>query len=158
MSPRGRQGHGNVHTRHILASLKKPSLICSTRYQAGSATYFEAWLIRSLMIPWMRAVNIKRLKVTNGMTTQQFRSMFPDQGEWISIVTARCGIVLAMKTVGYDGPPELFTMWACMFQDRSCHGHTLSSALSRKASRLLKKYVSEHGQVPHPAVLTGLLG
>ena len=141
-----------------MASLKKLSHVCSTRYQANAATYFEAWLIRSLMIPWMRAANVKRLKVTNSLTAQQFRSMFPDQGEWISCVTARCGIRLAMKTVGYDGPPELFTMWACLFQDRSCHGRTFSSAMWQNASILLKQYVSEHGQVPHPAVLMGLLG
>jgi len=109
------------------------------------------------MIPWMRHSNIKRLKVTNTVKVQHFRSMFPDQGEWISCVTARCGIVVAMKKLGYDGPPELFTMWACLFQDRSCHGRTLSNALSRKAARLLKAYLSEHGQVPHPAVLLGLL-
>ena len=90
-----------------------------------------------------------------GMTAAQFQSMFPDQGAWIKHATSRAGVKSALESLGYDGPPELYSMWACLFHDPRCHIHTgvLCEAKIRQARRRIKCYIGEHGMLPHPAVI-----
>ncbi len=116
--------------------------------------YFEAWIIRTLMISKMRHAGVRRLRMA-GMTAAQFQSMFSDQGAWIKRATSRAGVKSALESLGYDGPPELYSMWACMFHDPSCHMHTgvLSEVKIVQARGLIKWYMDEHGMMPHPAIL-----
>ena len=106
------------------------------------------------MISKMRHAGVRRLRMA-GMTAAQFQSMFPDQGAWIKHATSRAGVKSALESLGYDGPPELYSMYACMFHDPSCHMHTdvLSEVKIVQARGLIKCYVDEHGMMPHPAIL-----
>ena len=43
--------------------------------------------------------------------------MFPDQDSWADRCCARAGgesLARLWESTGYAGPPELFTMWACL--------------------------------------------
>ncbi len=83
-----------------------------TDSQAG---YFEAWLIRTLLICKMRRNRVRRLALSDGVTVAQFQSMCPDQGMWVRHAMSRAGVIAVLENLGYDGPPELWTMWACLF-------------------------------------------
>ncbi len=82
-----------------------------------------------------------------GMTRAQFQTMFPDQGRWIKHATGRAGVKSAVESLGYDGPPELYSMLVSIFQDPSCHMHTcvLSEAKIRQAWGLIKSHIAVHG-------------
>ena len=90
----------------------------------------------------------------SGMTRAQFQTMFPDQGTWIKHAMGRAGVKSALESLGYDGPLELYSMWAFIFHDPSSHVHagSLSEAKIRQAQGLIKSYVAEHGMMPHPAI------
>ena len=55
----------------------------------------------------------------------------------------------------YKGPPEYFTMWACLFQDRAVRTVSTSWLSEHENTLRLKclEYVSTHGFPPHPGVL-----
>ena len=77
-----------------------------------------------------------------GMTRAQFQTMFLDQGTWIKHATGRAGVKSAVESLGSDGPHELYSMWASIFHDPSCHMHT--SVLS-EAWGLIKFHIAVYG-------------
>jgi hypothetical protein len=122
--------------------------------------YSKLWLARSFLFSLMRSHSppVKALAL-GGISANRFANMFPDQSEWIHLLTARSGVEQSFKDLGYKGPPELFSMNACLFnhpQMDLCpqYLHENRVCLQKK----VREYKELHGMVPHPAVLAGLLG
>jgi len=83
----------------------------------GYGTYCTDWLVRSLLIPFMRFENVYRLAITgatalidlNGPDAKNKRKVEMES------TTGETLAVEAFRKVGYGGAPELFTMWLCLF-------------------------------------------
>ena len=85
--------------------------------QSGLETYSVDLEIRSFLVPWMRAANIARLAITPQTKLVDLNG--PDEKNTNRLAMAELtGLVtapLAFCKLSYDVPPELFTMWLCLF-------------------------------------------
>jgi hypothetical protein len=127
--------------------------------------YRALWVIRLWLIWCMRLAKCPRLRLDSKCTVKTFRLGFPDQRQWaLRFARGVCTlssakIIVLFQTVGYDGPPELFSMFTCLFGDTqlntllSSKSPTWLSHQSDTLSEELLHYKDEHGIVPHPAVL-----
>ena len=95
------------------------------------------------------------------LSIPRFLAVFPDHGGWCQRFLGRGGartLARLFEVVRYDGPPELFSMHACLFADTALlkvdpqwvEGHV--QILRAEAER----YRACYGFHPHPAVLLGL--
>ena len=59
----------------------------------------------------------------------------------------------------YSGPPELFTMWACLFADKDVAGRFLDwlETNSSELRKCLKSYRRQHKISPHPGTLVRIV-
>ena len=127
--------------------------------------YRALWTIRLWLFWRMRHAKYPRLRLDKNCTVLEFMTAFPDQRHWgqrfaRSICSSKAATIDALfQAVRYDGPPELFSMFTCLFGDKQ-----LNSALTAKSptwlsqqhgalTQALLNYRDEHGIVPHPAVL-----
>jgi hypothetical protein len=103
----------------------------------------------------MRSAGIKELDIS-ACSVEAFSTMFPDQKLWIEHACARGHCVqAALERLDYDGPPELFSMWCCLFSD-DLMGHVLPKDIDEhfeQLQRLRHKMRVQLKQSPHPAVL-----
>ena len=106
----------------------------------------------------MREAGIKRLDVC-GASVSDFAACFPDQKQLLSLAAGgkrRAGGMLVsevMQNSGYDGPPELWTMYACLCADRDAQKVAVKW-LERHVDALRQvvlNFVNEHGFDPHLA-------
>ena len=121
--------------------------------------YTKFWLARSALIWLMRKKNIQKLSMSNE-TPDELAKGCPDQNKHILRFSKGHHTVYAMlNDLGYDGPPELFSMYCCLFADRG-----VMSALKGKPEAwirqnlralrdLRKQYKAKHVQNPYPVVL-----
>jgi hypothetical protein len=146
--------------QRVVADLKKSS--APGINVAEDLSYSLAWLMRSHTFAITRAKGITRLKVSRGLSTETCCAMFPDQKDWAQrYFKIACGykksmkiVVLAdfMRALGYTGPPELLTMYFCLFGDVQVLKFDAGSfAQVLKDNRI--RFRAQHGVQPHPATL-----
>ena len=104
----------------------------------GSCTSYRAlWVIRVWLIWMMRRAGVNRLSLGPKCTAEAFAKLFPDQRCWILKFAGRKQALLPMvdvlKNAGFTAPPELFSMFTCLFGDTD-----LVSALQRQAPNFLR--------------------
>lgn len=109
--------------------------------------------------PCRQVSGVQRLGGT--LSIKRFQKVFPDQGGWCRRFLGRgkaMTLASLFDVVRYDGPPELFSMYACLFAD---------VALLKVAPQWVEDHVGDlqvearryhacHGLHPHPAVLLSL--
>ena len=87
----------------------------------GPRTYRSLWFIRCWLIWVMRRSGIPRLRLTPKDTVQVFARIFPDQRRWILRLAGRRQENTPMQEVfklcNFKAPPELFSMYGCLFGD-----------------------------------------
>jgi hypothetical protein len=121
--------------------------------------YTKAWFSRSLLIGTMRRAGIQKLKLLN-CSVGELANGCPDQSR--HIVRFGNGHATAygmLNDIGYDGPPELFSMYCCLFSDPLVanflnarpDGWTRGNIFKLRRAR--SEYEARWGQTPHPAVL-----
>jgi hypothetical protein len=124
-----------------------------------SGAYRGVWAIRCGLIYLMRRAGINKLEL-EGCTVRDFLGNFPDQKQQVLAVAGGKHMVHrlmqdVLSDTGYVAPPELFTMYACLFADSSVQ--KLSTAWLVENSAMLRSkclsYFKEHGFPPHPGVL-----
>lgn len=103
------------------------------------------------MVPFNAAESISR-----------FSRMFPDESNWIRRLAAEVHAEYAgelFSKLQYVGPPELFSMFACLYlsTDVVAHADVWAGGVERFAE-LVAEYSRRHGQPPHPNVLWELGG
>ena len=124
-----------------------------------SGGYRKFWAIRCSLILRMRQAGISSLKLGD-VTVRDFRGLFPDQKD---LLTKLAGgrymlhrkISDVFKDCSYKGPPELFTMWACLIADRSVSRVSLDWLKDHKVNiaRAYKDLKRSFKLTPHPGVL-----
>ena len=110
----------------------------------------------------MRRDGVPRLSVA-GTTVGDLAALFPDQKRQLTRLSGKCGDGMAVtdlfKSLHYNEPAELFTMWACLFADSDVVNIVQGRPkewLEAQVPALraaLQAYRREHSPNPHPAVL-----
>ena len=128
--------------------------------------YVRQWLNRCAVYWCMRSSGVKRMKVS-GFSVRQFMDLdFPDEKEVVFPILKSPGISpnMAMAQdmqevldiLGYDGPPELFHMYACFFADAQFKSiiRSKDSGWLRRNRAILRRWAiafkMKHGCFPHP--------
>ena len=79
--------------------------------------YLRNFTIRALLLASMRCQGVPALKEADKIHTKQFAKAFPDSKHYM-LQLQRSGFNSSLadffKWMKYDGPPELFTMHACL--------------------------------------------
>ena len=125
--------------------------------------YSVPWILRSKLLPVLYDAGVKRLKVTSTTKMQDLYRTFPDANSWMSSMMSVVSMVdfLAMPLIDYmqhlhyKHPPELLSMFFCLFGDADVL--TFSLTWLRKHKKQLRafrvKYESDHGVQAHPFIL-----
>jgi hypothetical protein len=121
--------------------------------------YTKAWFSRSLLIGTMRRAGVKKLKLLN-CTVGELADGCPDQCRHIMRFGKGHATAYGMlNDIGYDGPPELFSMYCCLFSDPSVASYLNAKPTGWAKGNIFKLrrarivYEARWGQTPHPAVL-----
>lgn len=129
----------------------------------GKPRYTPMWTLRAITISRMRSAGIPSLNL-DSCKVSKFAKFFPDQTSSFSrFRDSKASLKKSckdfFKELGYTGPPELWAMYACLFQDKTVM--KVSTAwLAANRDRLKEyrvQYKREHGQNPVPAVLLELV-
>ena len=150
---------------HTVKSLQEGISQLSVAGFARASCYRALWTIRLWLLWRMRSAGCLRLRLDKTCSVLKFMAAFPDQRRWGQrmarglCLTRGAKIAKLFDLVGYDGPPELFSMFTCLFGDKQ-----LNATLAAKSptwltqehdmlSKALLRYRREHSIAPHPAVL-----
>jgi len=109
-------------------------------------SYMRNFVIRGVMLAAMAMVDISRLSGAENIDAKFFASAFPDQRCWVrALSTNRCATLADfVDGLGYDGRPELLTMFLCLFLAKPMQ---VSPAwLLAHRTRLRRSMVSQHGR------------
>ena len=78
--------------------------------------YSWPWLVRVCLLVNMRYAGVAKLSMPTGFTLAQLRSLGPDMHAWIDKLGHGLASAKQLFTeTGYDGPPELWSMYSCLF-------------------------------------------
>ena len=95
----------------------------AARFQ-NARCYRALWTIRLWLFWRMRHAKCPRLRLDKNCTVLEFMTAFPDQRHWGQRFARSCcaskaaTIDALFQAVRYDGPPELFSMFARLFGDK----------------------------------------
>ena len=140
-----------AQVENFMAAARKHMLASS---RAGSGAYYLCWLARTFLVALMRSHGVAGLGMT-GLTEASLQQLGPDQGGWIPKLCSRSGAVQSLRSLGYSKAPEVFSMYACLFNDPQLASVCPASLRQRVAAlrRRLSSYRQVHGVTPHPVVL-----
>ena len=87
----------------------------------ADASYMRNFVIRGLLLAAMAAAGVPKLTGAAKIDVQSFAASFPDQRCWICRLSGGRPGTLAefAEGLGYDGRPELLTMFLCLLLTRS---------------------------------------
>lgn len=116
--------------------------------------YLWPWMLRVHFFSQTRSSGRGSMELDPGLTPTHLKEMCPDQNSWASELsphTMRASDLF--ENAGYDGPPELFTMYACLFM--SCEGYDPEWIKQHevKFMRQRETFQRDHGIPPHPLLL-----
>ena len=83
--------------------------------------YLSTWTIRGLLLVLMHQVGVTRLGGASEVGVSQFAKSFPDANAWFGRLPERGGaanLKAFFESLDYDGPPEVFSMFACILLGR----------------------------------------
>ena len=85
--------------------------------------YITAWLARAWLVAAMAREGVKQLTGTQQVTWQDFAESFPDPGGWFARLVPRGKRYKSLhdylQDLGYQGRPELFSGYTCLFLGKS---------------------------------------
>lgn len=116
--------------------------------------YSWPWLVRTQLFAMLRSSGVRKLTTAN-LTSDQLATMNPDMHQHVEDL-AEHSLMAAdvLKSVKYDGPPELFSMYCCLFISSPEKFDPKAVRSSRAALiQAREKFTEEHGIPPHPLLL-----
>jgi hypothetical protein len=121
--------------------------------------YSKAWFARSVIVAAMRRRGIEKLKLLN-CSVDDLAMGCPDQSKHIVRFGSGHSTAYGMlNEIAYDGPPELFSMYCCLFSDPMVAKVLDAKPVAWARGNMLnlrrarREYEAMWGQTPHPAVL-----
>ena len=140
-----RDAHDWANEINRLQGAVLSSKVCGL--QSGVA-YRTMWVIRCWLIWRMRCCGLTSLRIPPGLTVAEFAHLFPDEKKWIFRVAGRRQHKLSVKAlfskVLYNGPPELFSMFCCLWGNAD---------LRRQLQRLGSTWLAAHRATLRQATL-----
>ena len=123
------------------------------------AKYHAPWFIRTWLKMLMERDGVSELSIGSA-TPQDFDKLWPDAGGHARRLLGGYDTVYqAFAHLQYDGPPELFTMYCCLFgapevvRVVTAKANTWLSDQRPTLRKLRSEYERLHGQPPCPSVL-----
>ena len=113
-------------------------------------------MLRSHIIAQTRVQGVHAMSISRSFRCSELADMAPDQRQHIHML--RNDITSAtelFKLLGYDGPPELFSMYSCICLAKGSEKWD-ATWVSERVDRLIKfreGMVARDGMEPHPLVL-----
>ena len=116
--------------------------------------YLWPWLLRSQLYCVIRGAGIERLQDEDDLSVDELSKMNPDMKQNLKHLAEHvCKVSDLFTSVGYDGPPELFSMYCCIFLSDSVHDPELVEQKKRYLIKTRSEFATKW-QIPmHPAVL-----
>ena len=131
--------------------------------------YMKKWLNRGYLIYAMWRQKRGKLSV-DGCTVRSFLPLFPDaKDRLLPLLSHALGasnnvnkardMTDALDAIGYTGPPELLSMWACLCGDPeivnilALRGLGWLQQHKVELKKMRQAYEKAHGISPHPAIL-----
>ena len=129
----------------------------------SGATYLSAWTIRCLLLSAMCVEGVSALRGCD-VLAEDFAVTCPDQKRWLTRyagtriggVRSRATLAHTMRSVGYSGRPEHFTMYACVYNMVRCSAQWLqihAEPLRRVQQAFEEKYGFECAPAEAVAIL-----
>ena len=141
-----------------LAIVKSTTALAKTRglHIFVKRPYLWPWLLRSALVLKARAAGTQRMLLDTGFTPVDLGRMAPDLKHWVIALSQ--GMATAQElfdSVDYDGPPELFSMFTCLFLCPEVLKHDPAWVWERRWElvRLREKLANEWGVPPAAAAL-----
>jgi hypothetical protein len=122
--------------------------------------YLLTWTVRAVLLVGMHRAGVTRLRGEGDITLQEFTRAFPDSKHWFYRLRTRgqhSTLRAFFASLGYNGRPELFSMFACLLLNREVVVNTeWLQAASCKLRRTMRALQSSHqiDQVPAVCVKT----
>ena len=127
--------------------------------------YSPAWIIRSHVLCTLRSQGISRLKVPRGFTVSEFSVLFPDAKQWVERyfdvlfkkkkIMTKVSFKAFLAAIGYKHPPELLTMYFCLFGDKTLlrvpASTLIDKVLELRSVRI--DFLRSTGVQPHPCTV-----
>ena len=145
--------------------LAKHSLDVFSLHHAHYARHVRRWHYANTMCQHnlYEAAKLSNLRVAKTDTIKDMMNIFPDHLDLLQFLARpQESVVDVFADMEYDGPPELFTMFCCLFASPD-----VSKILDARDGKWLQKhraglrrlrwrYEAKYGQTPHAAVLFGI--
>jgi hypothetical protein len=139
-----------LNLKSLLSELSPPG------FSKGSS-YMIPWIIRSHIFADLRVRGVSEIDLDDTLVTE-LDGVFPDSGGWLAELAKRhqtesvrglCGLL------GYKHPPELLTMFCCLFGDKDLLNYTPKELRKRMVSlkRRRVEYTKSIGVAPVPVLL-----
>ena len=133
--------------------------VFATVLDQSPRSYRVLWASRTWLKATMAAAGVQRLRVRDAEVADLLQSWPDCNGHLARMGEGQRYLQKVFDDLGYNGPPECFTMWCCLFNDRAVRRFLEAKPEGWLADRLqmlrkgAAKYRAEHGLWPHPAVL-----
>ncbi len=125
---------------------------------AGKADngYLLNWTIRAFLLVGMHRAGVTRLRGEAEIALPYFARPFPDSKQWFTRLRTRGQhrtLGEFFSSLGYDGRPELFSMFACLLLNREVVVNTeWLQSVACKLRRTMHELQSSHHIDRVPAV------
>jgi hypothetical protein len=127
-----------------------------TPNQKNDNKYLVLWTVRSFMLAGMHRAGVSRLRGEHDIRLSEFAVTFPDANGWCTRLRSRgqySTLGAFFASLGYDGRPELFSMFACLLltTDMQVNPGWLQSSATQ-LRRAMRELQSVHGIDQLPAI------
>ena len=126
------------------------------KFNWKSLSYLWPWILRSHMIAQTRAKGVHAMTYPNQFRCSELEAMAPDQKKHITkLKDDITSVRVLFDLLGYNGPPELFSMYTCIFLAKGS-GQWDPTWVSNRVGRLIKHrelMLARDGVQPHPLIL-----
>ena len=144
-------------TSEWVAAIKSARTDAAKRkYNWKSLAYLWPWMLRSHMIAQTRARGVHAMTYPRAFRCSELEAMAPDQRKHIAMLKDDITSVYDLfNLLGYNGPAELFSMFACMFLAKGSRQWD-PTWVSDRVARLIKHrelMFARDGVQPHPLTL-----
>ena len=119
--------------------------------------YSIPWILRSRLVTNLGFK--QKISVPASMSIDELYGAFPDANNWLArfakASSPKTSVKALLKHLGFRHSAHLLTMYFCIFGDPIVQ--TTSAEFIKQHQeglrKKLKKYIKDHGVLPHPAVL-----
>ena len=121
-----------------------------------SLEYLWPWILRSHLVAQAHAAGVTKMALPQGFTMDDLKSMAPDQAKHVDALRQDVSSVTELfKRLEYDGPAELFSMYACLFLGKGSDAWD-PEWVSQHMDQLIKfreQMSARDGMEPNPLIL-----